>query len=187
MLMPQIRMESQMAKIHIQQTAGKQEIRQQKAELSIQQPKAEMSMTTSPSKLQIDQTEAWEDMNLMQIMKRNDKFAQEGLQSLKEGIARRAQQGSELMKIEKKGNPIAAQAATNGYEVKKNLGIKFIPSHFSVKTNFQPAIVHMDVQTKKPAIDATVQKPEITYRRGSVDISMKQYQHLQIDYINLFG
>ncbi|PAV31017.1 hypothetical protein CIL05_04725 [Virgibacillus profundi] len=187
MRLPQIRMESQMAKIQIQQTPGKQEIQQPNAKTSIQLPKAQVSMSTTPSKLQIDQTKAWEDMNLMHITKRNDKFAQEGVQAIKEGMARRAQQGSQLMKIENNGNPIASQAIANGYDGKKNLGIKFIPSHFSVKINYQPSEVHINVQTNKPVIEATIRKPEHIYKKGSVDISMQQYQELEIDFINLFG
>ncbi|OZU88798.1 hypothetical protein CIL03_10970 [Virgibacillus indicus] len=187
MRLPQIRIDSQMAKIQIQQTAGKQEIQQPNAKISIQQPQAEISMTTTPSKLQIDQTQAWEDMNLMHITKRNDKFARAGLQDLQAGMARRAQQGSELMKIENKGNPIASQAIANGYRAKQSLGIKFIPSRFAVKTSYQPSEVQIDVQTNKPVIEATIRKPEHIYKQGSVDISMQQYQQLEIDYINLFG
>lgn len=180
---PQIRMQSQMAQIQIQQTKGRQEIRQPKADLSIQQPRAQVSMKTTPSKLQIDQTQAWEDMNLMHIFRRNDKFAQEGMNAALEGAGRRAAEGTELMKIENGGNPIASQAIRNGHTPMKSLGIKFIPSHFSVKTSYQPSKVQIDVQTNKPIIEATPRRPEHHYEPGSVDISMKQYQSLEIDFV----
>lgn len=180
---PQIRMQSQMAQIQMKQTNGKQEIRQPKADLSIQQPQAQMSIRTTPSKLQIDQTKAWEDMDLMSILRRNDKFAQEGLNGSLEGVGRRASQGRELMEIEKDGNPIASQAIRNGHTSMKSLGIKFIPSHFAVKTSYQPSEVQIDVQTNKPIIEATPRRPEHHYERGSVEISMKQYQSLVIDFV----
>lgn len=187
MQLPQIRMESQLAQISIQQTQGKQEIRQPKANLSIEQPKAKISIQTVPSKLSIDQSQAWEDMNLMSIRRRTEKQAQEGYQGFLEGTERRARQGSELMKIENKGDPLVGQAIENGYDGMKSLGITFIPSPFSVKINYEPADVQIDVQTKQPLINATTQKAEHHYQPGTVEIQMKQYEQLEIDFINLFS
>ena len=115
MELPQIRMQSQMAKISLSTQASRQEIRQPKADLSIQQPHAEISMRTTPSKLTIDQTGAWEDMNLRSVFRLTEKFAQDGKQAVAEGTGRRASQGTELMKIENKGNPLVSQAFQNAY------------------------------------------------------------------------
>lgn len=185
--LPQIRMESQMARIQIQQMPRKQEIQQPKAQISIQQPKAEVTMKTTPSKLSIDQTQAWEDMGLMHISKRIEKFANDGRQGLLEGIARRVQQGADLMKIENNGNPIVSQATTNAHDQMKQLGIKFIPSHFAVKIDYQPSEVQIDVKVNQPIINNKPQKPVINYQPGEVSTSMQQYQDLQIDFINLFS
>lgn len=187
MQLPQIQMESQMAKIQIQQTAGRQQIKQPKAALTIQQPRAEVSIHTIPSKLQIDQMKAWEDMDLMHIFKRNEKFAQTGKNKLLEGIGRRAQQGTELMQIESKGDPIVSQAMTNAHDHMKPLGITFTPSRFAVETSYQPAKVEIDVQRHRPIIDAQARRPIHHYEPGSVDTSMKQHQNLEIDFINLFA
>ncbi|WP_249871317.1 DUF6470 family protein [Oceanobacillus saliphilus] len=185
MELPQIRMESQLAQIQIVKTDGRQQISQPQAELTIQQPKAQLSIRTSPGKLQIDQTQAWEDMNLMPITKRNKKFAQDGVNALMQGIARRARQGDELMKIENGGNPIANQAVQNSHPSMKSLGIKFIPSHFSVKTNYQPAEVHIEVKTNKPVIEAITRKPEFDFQPGKVETSLKQRQEIEISFTNL--
>jgi hypothetical protein len=187
MNIPQIRMQSQMAQIEISQTPAKQSIRQPKAEMSIQQPAASLSIQTTPSRLQIDQTQAWEDMNLMHITRRNEKFAEEGLRAVQEGVAKKAVQGKELMMIEKEGNPIVAQAVTNSQKPKKQLAITFIPSPFSVKINYQPSEVNIEVQTNKPVIEVQRNNPEIQYEPGSVDIRMKQFQDLNIDFVNLYA
>lgn len=185
--LPQIRLQSQMAQIQIQQTPARQEIRQPKADLTIQQPAAEMTMKTTPSKLKIDQTKAWEDMNLMHIFKRNDRFAQEGLAAVKEGMARRAQQGTALMKIENGGNPITTQAKTNSEEPMKSLELTFIPSTFSVKTSYQPSQLDISVKTNAPIIQAKSNRPEISYIPGKVETGMKQQPSLEIDFVNLNG
>lgn len=187
MQLPQIRIESQMARIQIQQTAGKQEIQQPKAQLSIQQPKADVSMKTTPSRLSIDQTQAWEEMGLMSNSKLIEKFANDAQQSLLEGISRRVQQGTQLMKIENNGNPIVSQAISNGHDQMKRLGIKFIPSHFAVKINYQPSEVKIDVKANRPIIDSKQQKPVINYQSGEVSTSILQYQDLKIDFVNLFS
>ncbi|WP_042142651.1 DUF6470 family protein [Paucisalibacillus sp. EB02] len=187
MEVPQIRMQSQMAKISISTQPAMQEIHQPKADLSIQQPHAEISMQTTPSKLTIDQTQAWEDMNLRSAFRLTEKLAQDGQQAIAEGTGRRASQGTELMKIENKGNPLVSQAFQNAYEPPRSLGIKFIPSLHAVKINYEPSKVDVNVKPNKPIIETRVNKPEINYVPGSVDISMAQHQNLEIDFVNLFS
>jgi len=187
MNIPQIRMQSQMAQIEISQTAAKQTMKQPAAEMSIQQPEASLSIQTTPSRLQIDQTQAWEDMNIMHIMRRNEKFAEEGLQAVQEGMAKKAEQGRELMMIENEGTPIIDQAITNSKDPEKQLGITFIPSPFSVKIHFEPSDVEIDAQVNKPVIEVERNYPQIHYEPGSVDIRMKQFQELNIDFINLYA
>lgn len=187
MQMPQIQMQSQMAQITIEQSAGKQEIRQPKADLSIQQPTSDVSIQTTPSRLTIDQTQAWEDVNLMSTARLIEKSSQEGQSGLFEGMSRRAEQGSELMKIEAGGDAIVQQAIVNGHNQMKMIGMKYIPSHFAVKINYQPSEVHIDAQANRPIIEARANSPEHTYDPGMVDIRIKNYQQLDIDFTNLFS
>ncbi|SHF89223.1 DUF6470 family protein [Ornithinibacillus halophilus] len=180
---PQIQIRSQFAQIQMQTLPSRQEIQQPKAQLSIEQPKADLSISRIPSKLTIDQTQAWEDMGLMHVFRSNEIFAQNGRQGLLEGISRRAQQGDELMRIENGGNPIVSQANANGYDSMKQIGIKFIPSHNSVKISYQPTEVQIDVKQNEPNITVQPQKPIHNYEPGSIDISMKQYAELEIDFV----
>lgn len=179
MKLPQIQIRTQMAKIGIKQIPGVQEIKQPKANLTIKQPKADLQMEATPSKLTIDQTKAWEDMDLMNILRRTEKHAEAGYEGWLEGMGRRAEQGQELMKIEHQGNPIANQAIINSGEVKKQLGITFIPSVFSVRTGYEPGEVHVSSQANKPIIHAEISSPEHHYKPGRVDISMEQYENIE--------
>lgn len=186
MRMPQIRLQSEMARLDIKQFSGQLHIRQPKADLLIEQPKAEFNIQTTPSKLTIDQTQAWEDMNLMSTPKFVEKIASEGAQSSQEGAGRRAEQGNQLMRIETDSNPIVEQALINGHDQMKSISLKYIPSTFSVKTNFKPAQLHIDAQMNKPIINAQQNNPEVDFERGAVHIKMKQYENLHIDFVNLF-
>src|SRR5690625_11689 len=186
MNLPQIRLESQLASIGIRQFPGKQEIRQPKAEMSIQQPRAHLSIETTKSKLTIDQTQAWEDMNLMSTARRIKVTAQEGINAIIEGMERKAQQGRELMEIENGGNVIVQQAIIDGHDQMKSISFKYIPSQFSVKFYYQPAEVYIDAQANQPIIDVQISKPEHHYERGHVEVFIEKYEHLDINYVNLF-
>ncbi|MFD1849021.1 DUF6470 family protein [Oceanobacillus bengalensis] len=185
MQIPQIRLQSVPAKIQIEQIDAKQEIRQPKAELSIQQPAATMSIQSEPGKLQIDQTRAWEDMNRMHVFRLNEKFADEGKQKVLEGTGRRASEGTEMMKIEHAGNIVASQAVRNAFEEMKPINIAFIPSPFSVKVNYEPGEVVVDVKQNKAIIEATAHKVEHQYQPGKVDIRLSQHPSLEINFVNV--
>lgn len=186
MHLPQIRIESTFAKLGLNIEKPVQSIEQPKTELSIQQPKAILQIETTKGKLSIDQTKAWNDMDLKSVFKRIEEFAHLGYQDHLEGMARRAEQGDELMKIEHQGNPIQSQAKQNSERPYKQLHIGWIPSHFSVDIHYEPAKVNIDVQPQKPIIDAQIRKPIHDYTPGKVSGYMERWNSLSIDYINLF-
>ncbi|MFB1049912.1 DUF6470 family protein [Paraliobacillus sp. JSM ZJ581] len=185
MKLPQIRMESQPALISIQTNHGKQTIEQPKATQQINQPQAELNINTTPSKLTIDQTKAWHDMGLKSAKVINKDAAREGYQKVLQGIARRTEQGEQLMKIEHKSKPIVNQAIENGNRKIKEFNIGWVPSVFSVKTDYQPSEIHVDVQVNPPMIKHTPNKPIIQYQRGSVETGIRQEASLEIDFENL--
>lgn len=185
MQVPQIRLQSQDAQIQLNIKDATLEIQQPKADLSIQQPPAEVSIQTTSAKLDIDQSQAWAQMNLKTITQLNHDFAEEGLSQSLEGIGRRASEGAELMRIENGGNPLISQAVNHVFEPMKQLGITFIPSPFSVKTNYQPAEVQIDVNINKPVIESSSNKPIIHYEKGLVETFLKQKEELQIDFENI--
>lgn len=185
MELAQIRLESQHAKIGIRTTKPVQEIQQPKAELSIEQPKAELTIETTPGKLTIDQTEAWADMDLKHISRRIAEAADKGYQDSLEGIARRAQEGAELMKIENGGKPIAQIAKRNSEGPDLQFNVGWIPSHFSVKTNYEPAKVDIQVKANQPITNAAINKPIHEYTPGKVDINLERRHSLKIGFANL--
>lgn len=178
----QIRIESTRAQIGIKTKNAVNNIQQPMANLSIKQPKAEIAIKTTKSKLTIDQTQARADVDLKSISHRMEEFAQKGYQDLLKGIARRARQGNELMRIEDGGNPIASQAKQNGHKPLKEFGLAFIPSVGSVKINYEPASVEIDIKPQKPLINVQVNKPIYHYEPGNVEIYLKRKNDLKISF-----
>ncbi|MFD2214825.1 DUF6470 family protein [Metabacillus endolithicus] len=182
MKIPQIRLESTNAQISIETRNAVNNIEQPKADLSIEQPKAELMMKTTPSKLMIDTYEARADMDLKSVSRRMEEFAHKGYQDLLAGVARRAKQGEELMKIEQKSNPIANQAKLNSQKPMKEFGLVFIPSAGSVKVQYEPSKVDIDINQRKPIINVQVNKPIFQYEPGKVNIGLEKRNDLKIDF-----
>ncbi|MEQ6377582.1 DUF6470 family protein [Bacillaceae bacterium S4-13-56] len=185
MKLPQVRLESQMAQIQIQLTSASQTTQQPNTTQTIRQPEAEIRIEKTPSKLTIDQTQAWNDMDLKSVKKRIEDAAQLGKQKVMEGVARRVRQGEELMEIENGGNVLQRQASENGHRPEKQFNIGWIPSHFSVRIDYQPSKVNINVKTQQPIIENRASKPIINYQPGSIETSLKQQANLEIDFENL--
>jgi len=180
---PQLQITTQMGQIGIEQRQAILGIEQPKATVSIEQPKADISMQINRGKLTIDQSQAWEEMNLMNTLKWNDKYTAEALQKVKEGVARRAEQGAELIEIQNDVNPFVEQAKINGHRHPKTLSIKYVPSPLAVKFSYEPSDVKIDVQENKPIIDVEINKPNVSFHRGDVNIWMEQYPSIEIDIV----
>jgi hypothetical protein len=185
MQLPQIRLQSTFAQTEINTYEDKLEIKQPKAELNIQQPLAELDINRTPSKLTIDQTKAREDMDLKNITKRIEEFAQQGYQDWLSGIARVSQDGDELMMIENGGHSIADQAKRNTESPMLDFNIGWIPSAGGVRIGYDPGKVDINWKVNKPIIESRINKPILNYTPGKVEVSIKEYPSLKIDFENL--
>lgn len=182
MSMPQIRLESTPAKIELRTQNAMMEMEQPPADISIEQPAAEMDIDRRPSMLSIDQTKAREDMDLKHISKRIEEAAQLGYQDWLNGLARVSQDGDELMMIENGGNAIAEQAKRNGETPIYEFNIGWIPSAGGVQIKYDPGKLNVNWKANKPVIDIKANKPSMQYTAGKVDIDMKQYASLKVDF-----
>lgn len=183
MMSLQIRIQSTPMKIGLQIDKPIQQIEQRKAIQSIEQPKAKVSIETVPAKLNIDQSKARADLGFKPIPQLAAEFAKESIQAGLEGIARRARQGDELMKIENKGNPIIAQAIENGNRPEKQFNIGWIPRHGGIEIHYEPGKAVIDVEEQKPIINVQIQKPIHEYQPGKVSTYIEQWNSLQIDFV----
>jgi hypothetical protein len=181
MQIPRLLMHATYGKIGLNTENAQLEIRQQPAEQNILQPKAELSIHTVPGKLDIDQSQAFAEAHLKSIYALIDDYAARGKQEAMEGIARRAEQGDALMRIENGGHPIAEQARENSTPPPAQFSIGWMPkSPFSVKFHYQPAKVNIQWNVRQPQIEVRTHSPEYTYKPGRVDMNMKQWPSLDI-------
>lgn len=181
MQIPQIRLETLQGRIGLTINKPIQSIEQPQADLSIEQPPAELIINRQPSRLTIDQTLAWENLDLKSVFKRNEENAQLGYNTLMEYISKTVQEGDELMKIENGGQPLIDQVERAMVrETEYNTGNT--PSQISVKVEYTPAKVDIEWIRNKPNIQVQINKPVHEYTPGKVDVNMEQYPSLKIDY-----
>lgn len=183
MNIPQIQIQTTRGQIGLTTQRPVQQIEQPKADLDIQQPKAEMSIRTTKSELSIDSFEMRESLDLKSSRSRTAEVSQYSKQTAMEGLARRAQEGSELMKIENGGNPLVEQAKRTGRQPYTSLGIKFIPQADSVKINFTQGTVDIQVEPQKVINNTKINKPIHNYIPAKVNVEMQQYPSLKIDWL----
>jgi Family of unknown function (DUF6470) len=183
--LPYLRMESKFGQLGLNITKSEQSIEQPLAEITIEQPNAKLLIERIKGKLSIDQSKAWEDMDLKSINKRIEEFAANGFQDNMEGIARAAQQGDQLMRIEDKGNVIAMQAKNNSRSREFEFNIGWIPSLFSVRISYDPSKLNIEWNIDKPIVTAKINKPQIDYIPGKVSGEMLQYPELNIEVVGL--
>ncbi|CAM3281456.1 DUF6470 domain-containing protein [Filibacter tadaridae] len=182
MNIPQLQVTTTKAQLGFTTQQPTQQIEQPKATLDLQQPKAEMSINTTKSKLSIDTTEARADMDLKSAARRTSDVAQYAQSQVSNGIARRAQDGNDMMRIENGGNPIVAFAERAFRQPYSSLNVKFVPSIGSVKVSFQSGSVDIRVEPQKVINNSHANKPIHNYTPGKVTTELIQKPSIQIDW-----
>ncbi|MET3682992.1 hypothetical protein ABID56_001082 [Alkalibacillus flavidus] len=182
MQLPPVSYTIQRGKIGIESQDAQVQITQQGADLQISQSEADLQIEKIPSKLTIDQTEAWRDMGIISVEESVRQNAQEGQQNAMEGIARRAREGDEMMRIENGTDAITQIAKRNIPNPKKDFNIGWIPSsQFAVDINYDPGDVNIEATPNKPIIEAQPNKPQIDYQPGNVNTFIRQEPQFDIN------
>ena len=181
MQMPRLQMTTEMAKLGLQIERPTQRIEQPRANLEIEQPAAILEIRREDPKLTIDSTEAWASMNLKSVRRSIEEFAQAGRQGLLEGIARRAEEGDRLMRIEQGGEAIQEIAKQNATPPPAPINVRFLLGRFGVETSYEKGSVDIQVEQQAPRIHSQRQAPIHEYTPGKVTGVMEQYPQIHID------
>ena len=182
MNIPKLQIHTTNAKLGLNIHDPQQHIEQPPADLEIKQPPAEITIDVQKGELFIDASEARSYYGFKTVQELEKIAAQKGYQDSLEGIARRAREGYQLMNIGKNRNAIQAIAKSKTNDIKK-LGIAFIPKANTVKIQYNPATVDIDVKRNDPIINVKINKPIHKYTPGKVDLEMLQMPSVKIDWL----
>ena len=171
------------AKLGIRTSNPVLSIQQPGASVDIRQPKAEMSIETTPGKLRIDQSQAFAEAGRKDVFQLTREMAAKSRQKALEGTGRRAMEGRELADIHKVDNAIqnqAKRASARNFET----GLAWIPSHGSVKIDYQVGDVILNVQTRQVENNTRANKPIINYQPGDVSFQLNQSPSIHFQAVN---
>jgi hypothetical protein len=182
MNIPQLQIQTTRGILGLQIDKPIQEIEQPKATLTQEQPAAIWEMSSTRPQLSLDTTEVRADIDLKSPLRRSAENAQYGMQQLMEGIARRAQEGQQLVRIEDGGNAIINIAKQNGTPPPKQMAFKFVGDRTKIQMFFQPGSLNINATPQKPVLDVQINKPLHNYTQGKVTGVMEQYPSIQIDW-----
>ncbi|PYE50647.1 hypothetical protein HUB98_14185 [Paenibacillus barcinonensis] len=156
-------------------------------QFSLRQPKADVQLHTRPAQLKVqshapelnvDQSRAFAAYNGGNMIDMNARIYSGMQQIFLQNIANRVQQGNQLAEIHKSGNTIANiigedWQGTSFPEMRGPASIDNVDIRFNVRApelEYTPAVSEMNV---------TINRPEIEYQRGKLDIYVKQYASIQ--------
>lgn len=164
-----------------------QRLQQPRAEQTFSQPPATVEIRTTPSDLKIDSSDARRDLGYFPTGEMIKRYAQEGRQELLKGLSRRVREGRQMMLSAGKGQggAVIQQIAKQNTGPKRPgpYNIKFVPSIGSVKINYTPGTVDVNITRGELKIDTKVNKPIHDYTPGKVTGTMIKRPRVDIDVI----
>ena len=158
----------------------KQKIVQRTADFEMQQKHVKVQIKSEPIRVQIDQTQCFNEAGLKSISAFMDEISAEGKQAVMEGISRTVSEGNTLAGIENKSDAIAEIAASNSIRT-FDFNIDFIPKS-RPKIEFVGGTV--DIKVDEGYVDITFRpnKPEIDVEVGKVEFFMHRKSEIHFSY-----
>ncbi|WP_433708957.1 DUF6470 family protein [Paenibacillus illinoisensis] len=157
---------------------GEYSIRQPKAELQMNTKPAQLTVQSHPIEMSVDQSRAFSAYTGGKMPELNARIYSGIEQLFLQNMAERVQQGNQLASIHKSKNTIANivgsdwQARpfpeTRGPASSGNVDVRFNTRQPDL--HYEPAVSELNV---------IVNKPEIEYYRGKLDVYVKQYGTIQ--------
>lgn len=167
--------------IGINSILGWQSIQQPRGEQRISQPKAQMEIDRELPKVYIDQYQCFAEAGLKNPTDFTKDNVQWSYKCFLEGIAQYNEEGDMLAQIEKGINPMPIIAENRAFP-RYDFNIDFIPKSrpkIDVK-----GYLRIEWKTNQPVISYQVRKPVIDFHPGKVEIFMRQWPDIEINYID---
>ncbi|PZE19430.1 hypothetical protein CBW46_018485 [Paenibacillus xerothermodurans] len=156
-------------------------MRQPEATVDIQTTPARLEIHTQQGHLSIDNTD-WRDAlgdgpHLEAMHRIYSTCKQIALQA----IAKKVEDGNIMAAIHTRRNAIAELAVESTNDV-DNFQFMYMgdASYDNIDIRYQPATVHIQVQQGQVDMDVQVNRPEIQYYRGKLDIYLSDYPSVEI-------
>jgi hypothetical protein len=179
-MVPFISMESQRGLIGIESQKGQFEIRRPQPQINTRTTPAEITASNRPGDLQVDQTltdnaltggkpaDFWERIY--------SQYKEIGMRNIQEIV----EKGNTIGDLRIKGDPMPSMALDAFVEGAPDLQVYGFASPVNIAIQYTPHNTNLEVIPGGVEIQAQIQRPEINFHRGGVNIYMQQYPKLII-------
>ncbi|QOY37013.1 DUF6470 family protein [Anaerobacillus isosaccharinicus] len=187
MQVPHLQISSVRGQIGLQQNRPSMNIQQPNADLSIQQNHSTLKISQTASQLFIDQTEAFADAHLKGPLRSSNEFISKSKAKLAQFIAKTAQQGDQMMRIENGFGAIPRLAEVNSeLYPERELNVGSMPrSTTQVKFDYRPSEIRIDVASGMPEINVRKNAPRISIPKWQTNAYIQQKNNLSIQVVGL--
>lgn len=176
MQLPSLDIQSTDAYIGLRSERPGLRIRQQSADLQIRQEHTGLiEISRTASKLFIDQTEAFADANLKTSLRMASEFVTRGASEAAKYVAKTAQQGDQMMRIENGYGAFARIAKVNSERKPLETALGYMPkSAFRVSFDYQPSKLSIRAPFKEAEITVNRRAPQVEIPKWQTEAYMRQ-------------
>lgn len=179
---PYLEITTKQAQLGINYYQPVMKIKQSQADVSMHQPPAKLTISHEASRLFIDQSEARADLDNKGAGRRVAEAAEQAKMTALTGISRRVREGDAMMKIENGAGAIPQIAKQNSEPNQKTPGIGYLPkNHFRVQIDYDPGNVDVNVTPQTPAIDVSINRPQIAHENWQAQIYLQQKEAINFE------
>ena len=173
MSIPRLLIHQEYARIGIDADLGEYEMKQPRPTFELQQTPAKQEMRQPQGDLQIDQSKAWDALALGNNLQMMSRIYSQAPQIALQGIAKIVEDGNRMAAIHLGGNPIA--------DMGQEVTVSFPELDYAGPASYDNVDIHYtarkpEINTERGTINlnARVNKPEVEYHRGKLDIYLLQ-------------
>ncbi len=178
---PLLKIQSVPISLEMHVNHAKLELEQPQAQLEITRDKGGLTIESKPIRINLDTFEARSSAGLKSVRTSIEEAAQKGERLGYEAIGRIAEDGNFMMDIHLKGNTIPKLAAKS-MDLTLDTVIGFIPST-GPEVSWNAPEMQMKYEMDKLAFDWRVNRPNVTFIPGNIEIEIKERPRVIIEYI----
>lgn len=172
--LPIVQIQTTPSVLFIDADPGQYSIRQPKAEVQLHTKPAKLTVQSHPIELNVDQSQAFSAYHGGNMVDMNARIYSGIQQMFLQNMAERVQQGNEMAAIYKPGNTIANIVGTN-WQSKPFPETRTPASSDNVDVRIYTRAPDIRFEAAESEMNVIVNKPEIEYQRGKLDIYVQQY------------
>ncbi|MDB5052778.1 MAG: hypothetical protein JWM44_828 [Bacilli bacterium] len=167
------------AQIGVDTHLARADITSPQGELSIHSSSANMDIVSPRGQLEVDSSVAWSALGKTPTMQWNNSIYSQVKDIALQAIAKIVEDGNRMATITNPNNAIAeiAQDTSSPFSEIQYVGEA---SYLNMKMQYQANPVQINVEPQKADIQYKVNKPEVQYQRGKVDVYMKNMNSIEM-------